>query len=78
MLQSSIGEPLVIWLAGLHVPESYLTAIVQMACRANGWPLDHSTLYTTVTEYKDKDDIESSPNTVKYIRHPYKQGISHY
>jgi len=53
------------WLAGLHVPESYLTAIVQMACRTNGWSLDHSTLYTKVTEYTDKDDVENSPNTVK-------------
>lgn len=53
------------WLAGLHVPESYLTAIVQKACRKNGWSLDHSTLYTTVTEYTDKDDVENSPNTVK-------------
>jgi len=43
-----------------------------MACRANGWPLDHSTLYTTVTEYTDKDDIENSPDTVKSIQHPYK------
>lgn len=24
------GEPLVIWLSGLHIPESFLTALVQV------------------------------------------------
>ena len=38
------------WLSGLHIPESYLTALVQATCRKNGWPLDRSTLYTAVTE----------------------------
>ena len=38
------------WLSGLHIPESYLTALVQATCRKNGWPLDKSTLYTAVTE----------------------------
>ena len=32
--------------AGLHIPETYLAALVQAACRAKGWPLDRSTLYT--------------------------------
>lgn len=34
------GEPNVIWLSGLHIPETYLAALVQAACRAKGWPLD--------------------------------------
>ena len=38
------------WLSGLHIPESYLTALVQATCRKNQWPLDKSTLYTSVTE----------------------------
>jgi dynein heavy chain len=45
------GEPLVIWLSGLHVPEAYITALVQTTCRANGWPLDRSTLYTQGTHF---------------------------
>lgn len=53
------------WLSGLHVPESYLTAIVQIACRKNGWSLDHSSLYTAVTQYTDKDEIHILPETVK-------------
>jgi dynein heavy chain, axonemal len=43
------GEPAVMWLSGLHIPESYLTALVQTTCRLKGWPLDKSTLYTVVT-----------------------------
>ncbi|XP_064322361.1 dynein axonemal heavy chain 10 [Phalacrocorax carbo] len=50
-------EPKVMWLSGLHVPESYLTALVQATCRKNKWPLDHSTLYTEVTTYRTAEDI---------------------
>lgn len=45
------------WLSGLHIPESYLTALVQATCRKNRWPLDHSTLYTEVTKYRTAEDI---------------------
>ncbi|XP_031362138.1 dynein axonemal heavy chain 10 [Lonchura striata] len=53
----SEGEPEVMWLSGLHIPESYLTALVQATCRKNRWPLDHSTLYTEVTKYRKAEDI---------------------
>ncbi|NWU42756.1 DYH10 protein, partial [Hylia prasina] len=53
----SHGEPEVMWLSGLHIPESYLTALVQATCRKNRWPLDHSTLYTEVTKYKKAEEI---------------------
>jgi len=55
--QATDAEPYVIWLSGLHVPESYLTALVQATCRKNGWPLDKSTLYTSVTNYADPEDV---------------------
>lgn len=47
------GEPIIMWLSGLHIPESYLTALVQTTCRMRSWPLDKSTLYTVVTKYQD-------------------------
>lgn len=56
------GEPNVMWLSGLHIPESYLTALVQAACRKNGWPLDLSTLYTEVTQYCGEDEISDKPD----------------
>lgn len=49
---------MVLWMAGLHIPETYLAALVQVACRRNNWPLDRSTLYTRVTEYVDPEEIE--------------------
>jgi len=55
------GEPYVMWLSGLHIPESYLTALVQATCRKNGWPLDHSTLYTQVTHYRSEDEVKERP-----------------
>ena len=58
-----VGEPAVMWLSGLHVPETYLAALVQSACRERGWPLDKSTLYTTVTRYTDPAEV---PEKLKY------------
>ena len=42
---------------GLHIPESYLTALVQATCRKNGWPLDRSTLYTQVTKWQTAEEV---------------------
>ncbi|KAK9685231.1 Dynein heavy chain C-terminal domain [Popillia japonica] len=55
------GDPMVLWLSGLHIPETYLAALVQIACRKNNWPLDRSTLYTRVTKFRDPLDIEERP-----------------
>ncbi|XP_057295129.1 dynein axonemal heavy chain 10-like [Hydractinia symbiolongicarpus] len=70
------GEPKVIWLSGLHIPDSYLTALVQAACRKNGWPLDRSTLYTTVTKYESDEDIADNPPTGCYVKGLYLEGAS--
>lgn len=65
MLQTIQGDPMVIWLAGLHIPETYLAALVQVACRRNNWPLDRSTLYTKVTEFTDPEEIEFRTEPVR-------------
>nr|CAK6928266.1 unnamed protein product [Fasciola hepatica] len=44
------SEPAVMWLSGLHLPQSYLTALIQKACRKHGWALDKCALQTAVTE----------------------------
>ena len=54
----STGEPVCMWLAGLHIPESYLTALVQTTCRNRSWPLDKSTLYTVVTKFSSDEGLE--------------------
>lgn len=66
------GEPAVMWLSGLHIPESYLTALVQTTCRKRGWPLDKSTLYTIVTKYTNYnmnklENLESGSFTADYL-----------
>ncbi|XP_047141246.1 dynein axonemal heavy chain 10 isoform X1 [Hydra vulgaris] len=70
------SEPAVIWLSGLHVPESYLTALVQAACRKNGWPLDRSTLYTTVTSFEKSNDVTEKPALGCFIKGLYLEGAS--
>ncbi|TNN52939.1 Dynein heavy chain 10, axonemal [Liparis tanakae] len=62
------------WLSGLHIPESYLTALVQAACRTNGWPLDLSTLYTEVTQYRSEDEVSMRPEQGCFVSGLYLEG----
>uniref|UniRef100_UPI0037E7F8F2 dynein axonemal heavy chain 10 n=1 Tax=Semicossyphus pulcher TaxID=241346 RepID=UPI0037E7F8F2 len=68
------GEPKVMWLSGLHIPESYLTALVQAACRKNSWPLDLSTLYTQVTQYRDEEEVSDRPGQGCFVSGLYLEG----
>jgi len=68
------GEPAVMWLSGLHIPESYLTALVQATCRKNGWPLDKSTLYTTVTQHVRAGDVREKLHNGCYVEGLYLEG----
>ncbi|XP_058707745.1 dynein axonemal heavy chain 10 [Poecile atricapillus] len=68
------GEPEVMWLSGLHIPESYLTALVQATCRKNRWPLDHSTLYTEVTKYRKAEDITEASAQGCYVSGLFLEG----
>jgi len=67
-------DPKVMWLSGLHIPESYLTALVQKTCRRKGWPLDKSMLYTKVTKMTSIDQIEAAPEDGCYIIGLYLEG----
>lgn len=65
-----------LWLSGLHIPESYLTALVQATCRKNGWPLDRSTLYTTVTKYTSADKVTERAHSGCFVSGLYLEGAS--
>jgi dynein heavy chain len=67
-------DPKVIWLSGLHIPESYLTALVQSTCRRKKWPLDKSTLYTKVTSMTDVDEVTEKPVDGCYVTGLYLEG----
>ncbi|CAF4323003.1 unnamed protein product, partial [Adineta steineri] len=70
------GEPNVVWLSGLHIPESYLTALVQATCRKNGWPLDKSTLYTQVTQWETQEDVNERAHQGCFVTGLYLEGAS--
>ena len=38
---------------------------MQIASRKNGWPLETSTSYTTVTTYMDVEDVDKRPDQVR-------------
>jgi dynein heavy chain len=71
-----MGEPPVIWLSGLHIPESYLTALVQAACRRNKWALDKSTLYSEVTKFTHTDQIMDKPLDGCFVNGLYLEGVA--
>ncbi|TKS80370.1 Dynein heavy chain 10, axonemal [Collichthys lucidus] len=68
------GEPKVMWLSGLHIPESYLTAVAQAACRKNGWSLDLTVMYTQVTKYRSDDEVSDRPGQGCYVSGLYLEG----
>lgn len=69
-------DPKVIWLSGLHIPESYLTALVQATCRRRQWPLDKSTLYTKVSQFVSADEIDAKPVDGCYVEGIYLEGAA--
>lgn len=64
------------WLSGLHIPEAYLTALVQMSCRKKQWALDKSTLYTVVTQNRNPDFCKKKPEHGCYVQGFYLEGAS--
>lgn len=69
-----VEEPKAMWLSGLHIPESYLTALVQTTCRLKNWALDKSTLYTVVTKMKNPSEVKKRLDFGCYIQGLYLEG----
>jgi len=70
------GEPAVMWLSGLHIPQPFLAALVQTACRSKGWPLDKSIMYTEVTRFVKEDEVSERPPFGCYASGFYLEGAS--
>ena len=70
------GEPSVIWLSGLHTPETYIAALVQAASRDKGWSLDKTTLYTQLTKLTNAAQIAAKPRHGCYISGLFLEGAS--
>uniref|UniRef100_A0A7S4D2X3 Dynein-1, subspecies f n=1 Tax=Eutreptiella gymnastica TaxID=73025 RepID=A0A7S4D2X3_9EUGL len=69
-----VEEPICIWLSGLMIPESYLTALVQTTCRKYKWPLDKSSLFTRVTTFPSGEDVQARPDDGCYIQGLFIEG----
>jgi len=69
-----VEEPKVIWLSGLHIPESYLTGLIQATCRQKQWALDKSTMYTNVTKIRDSKEITKRLEQGTYVQGLYIEG----
>ena len=49
---------------------------MQQTCRKKGWPLDKSTLFTHVTKFKSKDEVEEKLESGTYVAGLYLEGAS--
>jgi dynein heavy chain len=70
------GEPKVIWLSGLSIPETYTAALVQTTCRRYEWPLDKTTLYTKVTKFTSPDQVKEKLVDGCYVTGLYLEGAA--
>jgi len=70
----NIEEPKVMWLSGLHIPESYTTALIQTTCRAKDWALDKSDMFTIVTKIYDPKEITERLEHGTYVTGLYIEG----
>ncbi|KAJ9456696.1 Dynein-1-alpha heavy chain [Diplonema papillatum] len=68
------GEPVVMWLSGVMIPDSFIAALVQTTCRKYKWPLDRSGIFTRVTEHTDADEIVERPEDGAYVKGLYLEG----
>ena len=62
------------WLSGLHIPASYLKAIIQITYRKKGWPLDKVATYTIVSKIYNVDEVNEKPEFGCYIQGLYLEG----
>lgn len=69
-----VEEPKVIWLSGLHIPASYTTGLIQATCRAKGWALDKSTMFTDVTTITDATEVTKRLEHGTYVQGLYIEG----
>lgn len=67
-------DPAVVWLSGLHVPESYLTALVQVTCKKYKWPLDRTTSIAKVSKFNSASQIKQKPKDGCYVRGLFLEG----
>lgn len=70
------GEPACLWLSGLHIPESYLTALVQTTCRRKNWPLDKSVFFTLVTDFMEASEVGDKLEDGSYISGLFLEGAA--
>jgi len=70
------GEPIVMWLSGLSIPETFLAAVVQTTCRRKKWPLDKSTLFTKVTEFLKPEEVKERLQDGCFIFGCYVEGAA--
>jgi dynein heavy chain len=71
-----LQTPIVVWLAGLFNPMSYLTAIKQVTARSGGLPLDEMELKTDILNTRNVADLPTFAESGAYINGFFLEGAA--
>jgi len=69
-----LAQPEVSWISGFFNSQAFVTAVMQVACRKNDWPLASVITTVDVTKKMDPAEIEGTARDGAYIYGLYMEG----
>uniref|UniRef100_A0A7S2V049 Dynein heavy chain C-terminal domain-containing protein n=1 Tax=Fibrocapsa japonica TaxID=94617 RepID=A0A7S2V049_9STRA len=72
--QNPLDIPKVTWISGLVNPQSFLTAICQVAAQKNSWELDKLITFTDVSKRTSVEEVEGSSRDGAFVIGMQMQG----
>eukprot|EP00744_Colponema_vietnamica_P001609 GILI01002651.1.p1 GENE.GILI01002651.1~~GILI01002651.1.p1 ORF type:complete len:1110 (-),score=404.88 GILI01002651.1:160-3150(-) len=73
---ADLNLPKSLWISGLFNPMSFLTAVMQVTARKNGFPLDNMALQTNVTSIVNAADVTAAPADGAYVHGFFLEGAA--
>merc|ERR1711871_446366 len=69
-----LAQPKVSWISGFFNAQAFVTAVMQVACRKNDWPLNRVITIVDVTKKMTPEEIESQSRDGAYVHGLYMEG----
>jgi len=69
-----LAQPKVSWISGFFNSQAFVTAVMQVACRKNDWPLNRVVTTVDVTKKMTPEEIEGTSRDGAYIHGLYMEG----
>jgi len=69
-----LAQPKVSWISGFFNAQAFVTAVMQVACRKNDWPLNRVITTVDVTKKMTPEEIEGTSRDGAYVHGLYMEG----